>query len=116
MDYTTTFSSLVLSSTSSGASATVLYTVPSNYDFEVEHLLINNYGTSNQKVSVQIYDSAAAEYKNLSIENTVTANSNEQLVNSNRVYLHGGDKIVGYRDGGTISLSCSGKLTYNPRR
>lgn len=116
MDYTTTFNSGIVTATSSGASATVIYTVPANYSFEVEHLLISNYATTDQKVSVQIFNATANEYSNLSIENTVTANSNDKLVDSNRIYLNTGDKIVAYKNGGSITISCSGKLIYNPRR
>ena len=110
------FESVTVSATSGGASGTVLFTVPSNHDATVEFLTITNGASSSQTVTIEIYKNVGTSYKNLYKATTVAGNTVAKVLDADRLSLSAGDKIVCSKNGGTIDVSMSGRLYYNPNR
>ncbi len=115
VDFTTVFDSSSITSTTTGAGADVVYTVPANHDAELTLLACTNGATVNS-INVQVYHSDGAEYHYLLRVHSVAANDTYNAITSNRLFLHAGDKIVAYKAGGTFDVSISGKQYYNPVR
>jgi len=113
--YTAFFESKVVSSTTTGADADVVYTVPANFDSETTLLVCTN-GAAVNRINVLVYHADTAQYHYLVRNHSVAGNDTYHVLNSDRLYLHSGDKIVVYKGGGTFDVSVSGKHTYNPVR
>ncbi len=113
--YTTFFESKVITSTTTGAGADVVYTVPANYDAELTLLACTN-GAATNNINVQVYHADGTEYHYLLRANSVAGNESYNVITSNRLFLHTGDKIVAYKAGGTFDVSVSGKQYFNPVR
>jgi hypothetical protein len=113
--FTTVFESTSVTSTITGAGADVVYTVPANFDAELTLLACSN-GAAINTISVQVYHADGAEYHYLLRAHSVPANDTYNVITSNRLFLHAGDKIVTYKAGGTFDVSISGKQYYNPNR
>jgi hypothetical protein len=113
--YTTFFESTSITATAADASADVLYTVPASHDVEVTFLVCTN-GSSTNKISVQVYHADDTAYHHILRTHSVSGNDTYDVITSNRLYLHAGDKVVVYKSGGTFDASISGKLMYNPKR
>ena len=114
-DYSTFFESISVTSTSAGAGADVVYTVPAKHDVELTFLNCTNGSTVNT-ISVQIYHFDDDAYHYILRETSIPDNETRDIVTSARLYLHAGDKVVSYKTGGTFDVSVSGKLFYNPTR
>ena len=113
--FTTVFESLSITSTTTGAGADVVYTVPASHDVELTLLACAN-GGSNNKINVQVYHADDEEYHYLLRTHSVANHDTYNVITSNRIFLHAGDKIVAYKAGGTFDVSISGKQYYNPVR
>lgn len=113
--YTTVFESKVITSTTTGAGADVVYTVPANFDAELTLLSCTN-GAAINSISVQVYHADGTEYHYFLRAHSVAANDTHHALTSNRLFLHAGDKIVAYKVGGTFDVSVSGKQYYNAVR
>lgn len=113
--YTTFFESVSVSSTSADASADVVYTVPANHDVEIIFLSCAN-GSATNNISVQVYHADDAGYHHILRSHSTSGNDTHDVLTSNRLYLHAGDKVLAYKDGGTFDVSISGKMFYNPVR
>ena len=114
--YNTTFESVTVTATSGGASGNVLYTVPLNTDVTVDYLGIANGGNSSQKITVEIFHADDSTYHYLTNEHSIAGHDTYHLLNSDRIHLHAGDKIIVSKDGGTFDAAISGRLFYNPNR
>ena len=114
-NYNTFFESVSITSTTTGAGADVIYTVPARHDCEVDFLVATN-GGSVQNVSVLVYHADDAQYHYVLRAHSVAGNDTYKVVEADRIYLHAGDKIVAYKVGGTFDVSVSGRLYYNPAR
>lgn len=113
--YNTFFESKSITSTTNGAGADVIYTVPANHDCEIDFLVASN-GAAVQRISILVYHTDDDEYHYLLREHSVAGNSTYKVLNADRIYLHAGDKIVAYKVGGTFDVSISGRTFYNPTR
>ena len=113
--YSTFFDSTPVTSTTTGAGADVVYTVPVNFDAEVTFLVCTNGSTVNT-INVLVYHADHDEYHYILRDHSVAANDTYEVVTSSRLFLHADDKIVAYKTGGTFDVSISGKQYYNPVR
>ena len=114
--YTTTFESQTITATSSGASATVVYTVPANHDSTIDYFGVANGGGSTQTVTIEVFHADDSTYKKLTNAHNITANTTYHLIDADRLHLHAGDKIVASKNGGTIDISISAREFFNPNR
>lgn len=114
-NYNTFFESVSITSTTTGAGADVIHTVPANYDCEIDFLVATN-GGATQKISIQIYHADDTAYHYVLRAHSVAGNDTYKVVEADRIYLHAGDKIVAYKVGGTFDVSVSGRQYYNPAR
>ena len=113
--YTTVFESSSITSTTTGAAADVVYTVPANHDAEITMLVCTN-GAATNNINVQVYHADDTTYHYLLRAHSVAGNDTHNVITSDRLFLHAGDKIVAYKSGGTFDVSISGKQFYNPVR
>ena len=114
-DYSTFFESKSITSTTAGASADVVYTVPNNHLAEVTFLVCTNGSTVNT-MSVQVYHADDTTYHHIVNTKSIAANDTYHVVQGDIIMLHPGDKIVAYKTGGTFDVSVSGRLYYDPTR
>ena len=113
--YNTLFESVSITSTTADAGANVIYTVTTTHDCELDFCMATN-GSATHNISVQIYHADHATYHHVLREHSIAGNDSYRLVESDRIYLHAGDKVVAYKSGGTLDVTVSGKLYYNPVR
>ena len=114
-NYNTFFESVSITSTTTGVGADVIYTVPAQHDCEVDFCVATN-GGSTQNISIQIYHADDTTYHYVLRAHSIAGNDTYKLLESDRIYLHAGDKIVAYKSGGTFDVSVSGREYYNPAR
>lgn len=105
-----------ITSTSSGDSADLIYTVPDNHDMEVTLILLANGTNSTDKISLEIYHKHQSSWYHLLKNESVSGNSHKEVLGGSRIYLHAGDKIAGYvsTNNNAFEVSVSGMLFYNP--
>ena len=113
--FTSVFESVSVTSTTTGAGADVVYTVPANFDAEITFLTCTNGSTTN-KINILVYHADNATYHYLLRSHSILTNDTHDVVTSARIHLHAGDKIVTYKAAGTFDVSMSGKQYYNPNR
>lgn len=118
LDYKTDTAGATISATSTGASATVVYTCPSKHDSTLDLLLISNNNSSNKKISVEFLDSSASSYKFLVKDRTISANSSLNLLESGAaLHLQSGDKIVASGETtNTMEVTVSVREYYSPNK
>ena len=87
-----------ISSTTADASATLLYTVPNNYNSIMRFLSISNGSSSTANISVQFFHKLNNTYHHIIKSTAVDGNSIIHLVNGGYFFLHGGDKLLAYAD------------------
>ena len=116
-DYNTVTKGLTVTATSGGASSDVLYTCPANFDAEIDFLHITNGDTANHNISLQWYHADTNTYHNILNDKAITGKDVYNVITSDRIYLHAGDKITAF-DGasGALEVFLSGKEFYNPNR
>lgn len=117
VNYNTFFDSKSVTSTTTGAGADVIHTVPANHDCEIDFLVATN-GGSVQNISVLVYHADDTVYHYIIRAHSVAGNDTYKVVEADRIYLHAGDKIVAYKgsSSGTFDVSVSGRQFYNPVR
>lgn len=113
--YNTFFESVSITSTTADASANVIYTVPPNHDCELDFCIATN-GAATNRISLQVYHADDATYHYVLREHSIAGNDSYKLLEADRIYLHAGDKVVAYKIGGTMDVTVSGRLYYNPVR
>jgi hypothetical protein len=115
--FDTATESLTVTATAGGASSNVLYTVPNFHDATVEFLHISNGGASTDNVSIQWYHKEENAYYTILSNKAVPGNDVYNMITSDRLHLHAGDKITAFNGGGSnlgVTISC--KEYYNPAR
>ena len=116
-DYNTVTKGLTVTATSGGASSDVVYTCPDNFDAEIDFLHITNGNTATQNISLQWYHAETATYHNIINDKAITGKNVYNIITSDRIYLHAGDKITAFNGvSGNLEVFLSGKEYYNPNR
>ncbi len=118
-EYTTFFESIAVTSLLPSADADLLFAIPPNHDAEITFLTVTNGGATNN-ASVQVFHSdhepPHTDYHYLIRENSIAGNEAIDVLHGGSLYLHSGDKIYAWKGGGTIDVTISGKIYYNPTR
>ncbi|MEK9895440.1 MAG: hypothetical protein VW518_03300, partial [Burkholderiaceae bacterium] len=94
IDYTTVTESITVSATSGGASSNVVYTCPPFHDAEITFLHVSNGAASTDNISIQWYHADNTTYHTIVNAKQVAGNDVYNLITSDRLYLHAGDKIT----------------------
>jgi hypothetical protein len=116
ISYDTATESVAVTATSGGASANVLYTVPNLHDATVEFFHVSNGSSSTDNISVQWYHKEDDAYYTIVNNKSVAGNDVYNMITSDRLHLHSGDKIVVFNGGGNMGVTISCKEYYNPAR
>lgn len=104
-------------STSAGASADVVYTVPKNHSAIVKFLHLSNGTNSTKKAYVQFYHNDDSTYHHIVNGLSMAGNSVHDVVSGNELALHQDDKIVAYIETGmTLDIIISVQEYYDPAR
>ena len=114
--FDTATESVAVTATSGGANADVLYTVPPFHDATVEFLHVSNGAASTDNISIQWYHKEDNTYYTIVNNKSIGGNSTYDVITSNRLHLHAGDKIVVFNGGGSLGVTISCKEYYNPSR
>jgi hypothetical protein len=115
--FDTVTESVTVTATSGGASSNVVYTVPPFHDATVEFLHISNGAASTDNVSIQWYHKEDNAYYTIVSNKSISGNDVYNMITSDRLHLHAGDKITTFNGGGSnlgVTISC--KEYYNPSR
>jgi len=114
--YNTATESIAVTATSGGASSNVLYTCPNNFDAVVTFLHVSNGGTSTDNISIQWYHKEDDAYYTIVDNKSISGNDVYNLITSDRLFLHAGDKITVFNGGGSMGVTISVEEHYNPNR
>ena len=110
-------SASTITSTTAGASADVVYTVPANFSSIVRYLLLSNGTTATKKVYVQFYHASNGVYHYLANGLAMAGNSITSLSSFGSLSLFEGDKIVAFKEAGMdLDISLSAEEYYDPNR
>ena len=114
--FNTTLESVTVTATSGGASGDILYTVPANNDVTIDYLGVSNSTITPQKITIEVLHAGDSTYYQIAKSHTVAANTTFQLIDGNKLHLHAGDKVVCSKDAGTLDVTLSAKIFFNPNR
>ena len=115
--YNTATSVATVAATAAGASATVVYTCPTNHDATVDLILLSNNNAGAKKIYMQWYDLSSTTYYYVLKAHSIAANSTYNVLGSGVLHLHSGDKLVLYGETtNTVEASISTKEYFNPNR
>jgi hypothetical protein len=115
--FDTATESVTVTATAGGASSNVIYTVPNFHDATVEFLHISNGAAATDNVSIQWYHKEDNAYYTILNNKAIPGNDVFNMITSDRLHLHAGDKITAFNGGGSnlgVTVSC--KEYYNPSR
>jgi hypothetical protein len=116
LPYNTATESIAVTATSGGASSDVLYTCPNNHDAIITFLHISNGANSTGTVSIQWYYKEGDAYYTIVNNKSISGNDVYNMITSDRLYLHQGDKITVFNGGGSMGVTISVEEHYNPNR
>ena len=116
LPYNTTTKSVSVTATAGGASSNVLYTCPTNFDGVVTFLHVSNGAASTDNVSIQWYHAEENTYFTILNNKAIAGNDVYNMITSDRLYLHAGDKITCFNGGGDIGVTIAVQEHYNPNR
>ncbi len=116
-NYNTVTKGLTVTATSGGASSNVVYTCPANFDAEIDFLHITNGDAANHNISLQWFHSDTNTYHHILNDKSVAGKDVYNVITSDRIYLHAGDKITAFNGtSGNLEVFLSGKEFPNPNR
>jgi len=97
--------------------ADLIYTCPNNYSAIVKFLHLSSGIANNKKAYIQFYHSDDATYHHIVNGLAMSANTATDLVSGSQLYMHQGDKLLGYIEA-TMSLDVTISLEeyYDPLR
>jgi len=115
--YTTDTNSVIVTATTGGASADVVYTCPPFHDATIDFLHISNGSSSTQNITLQWYHKDTNTYHHLLNDKSIAGKDVYNVVTSDRIHLHAGDKIAAF-DGvsNNLEVFISVREMYNPAR
>ena len=115
--FDTATESVTVTATTGGASSNVVYTVPNFHDATVEFLHISNGAAATDNVSIQWYHKEDNTYYTILNNKAIPGNDVFNMITSDRLHLHAGDKITAFNGGGSsLGVTVSVKEYYNPAR
>ena len=115
--FDTATESVTVTATAGGASSNVVYTCPNFHDATVEFLHISNGASSTNNISLQWYHKEDDAYYTIVNDKSIGGNDVYNMITSDRLHLHAGDKITAFNGGSNnlgVTVSC--KEYYNPAR
>ena len=97
--------------------ADLIYTCPNNYSAIVKFLHLSSGIANNKKAYIQFYHSDDDTYHHIVNGLAMGANTATDLVSGSQLYMHQGDKLLGYIEA-TMSLDVTISLEeyYDPLR
>lgn len=101
-----------VTSTSTGASADVIFTVPARHYAEVTFLIVENGSGAAQEITLETYDASNSAYFNIIEGFSVSNKTFTKIIEGGPLYLESGDQIVGSVNAGAIDVVVSGLLHY----
>jgi hypothetical protein len=117
ISFDTATQSISVTATAGGASSNVVYTVPNNHDATVEFLHISNGAASTDNISIQWYHKEDDAYYTILNAKSIAGNDVYNMITSDRLHLHAGDKITTFNGGGSsLGVTISVKEYFNPNR
>jgi hypothetical protein len=116
LPYNTATESVAVAATEAGASSDVVYTCPNNHDAIVTFLHISNGAASTGTISIQWYHKEDNAYYTVLNNKAISGQDVYNMITSDRLYLHQGDKITAFNGGGTMGVTVSVEEHYNPNR
>ncbi len=115
--FDTATESVTVTATAGDASSNVVYTVPNFHDATVEFLHISNGAASTDTVSIQWYHKEDNAYYTILSNKSISGNDVFNMITSDRLHLHAGDKITAFNGGSSnLGVTVSVKEYYNPAR
>lgn len=114
-DYSGTTEVVSISSTTTGADATLVYTCPASHDAEVVFLTATN-GSASHTINILFYHAETSDWHYITRAHTIAGGTTYDVLNSSSLYLHAGDKIACYKSAGTLDVTLSAKQYFNPTR
>ena len=116
-NYTTDTEAVIVTATSGGANANLIYTCPPNHDATVDFLHVSNGGSATGNVTIQWYHADTNTYHHLLNDKSVAGKDVYNVIGADRIHLHAGDKILAF-DGASTNLEVfiSVRQFYNPAR
>jgi hypothetical protein len=97
--------SKLITSTSTGVGADLVYKVPPRHEAEITFFVVSNASGAPKKISVQIKDNGSYLY--LIKEKSIAANTMTPLIESSRIFLKEGDEIRAYKEAGEYEIYVS---------
>ena len=116
LPYNTATKSIAVTATAGGASSNVLYTCPINFDGVVTFLHVSNGSASTDTISIQWSHAEDNDYYTIVNNKSIGGNDVYNMITSDRLYLHQGDKITCFNGGGDIGVTIAVQEHYNPNR
>jgi hypothetical protein len=116
-NYTTDTNAITVTATSGGASANNVYTCPPFHDATIDFLHISNGATALRNITLQWYHADLDTYHFLLNDTAIPGKEVYNLITSDRIHLHAGDKIGAF-DGisGQLEVFISVRQYYHPNR
>ena len=115
-NYTTDTEALTITATAGGASANTVYTCPPNHDATIDFLHVSNGTTSVQNVTLQWYHADTNTYHHIINDKSIAGKDVYNVITSDRIHLHAGDKIGAFDGGSNLEVFISVRQYYNPAR
>ena len=99
------------------ADADLIYTCPNNYSAIVKFLHLSSGIANNKKAYIQFYHSDDGTYHHVVNGLAMSAHTATDLVSGSQLYMHQGDKLLGYIEA-TMNLDVTVSLEeyYDPLR
>ena len=116
LSYDTATESIAVTATSGGASSNVVYTCPNNHDAVITFLHISNGASSTGNISIQWYHKEDDTYYTIVDNKFISGQDVYNMITSDRLYLHQGDKITAFNGGDSMGVTVSAQEHYNPNR
>ena len=117
LNYNSATKSITVTATTGGASSDVVYTCPNFYDAIVTFLHISNGSAATDSISIQWYHKEDNAYYTIVNNKSIPGQDVYNLITSDRLYLHAGDKITAFNGGGSsLGVTVSVEEHYNPNR
>ena len=114
--YTTDTEAVIVTATTGGANANLIYTCPAFHDATIDFLHVSNGGSSVGHVTIQWYHADTNTYHHLLNDKSVAGKDGYNVLGSDRIHLHAGDKILAFDGAANLEVFLSVRQFYNQTR